>query len=108
MPSVMGKQWVSNAPNEELLFYIISVCYAFTHFPVFSPEIIFGKSKLITAEIIASQESSLPSKILHLPHIDLALRTYDDPKKYKNRTQITESTGSAGFNICNKKIKKSA
>ncbi len=104
----MGKQWVSNATKEELLFYIFSAYYASTHFPVFSPEFIFGKSELITAEIIASQESSLPSKILHLLQIDLAVRTYDDPKKYNNRTQITGSTGSAGFNICNKKIKKSA
>jgi hypothetical protein len=72
----MGKQWVSNAPKEELLYYIFSECYAFTYFPVFSPEFIFGKSILITAEIIASQESSLLSKILHLPHIDLAVITY--------------------------------
>ncbi len=74
----MGKQWVSNATKEELLFYIFSACYASTHFPVFSPEFIFGKLGLITAEIIASQESSLLSKILHLLHIDLAVRTYDD------------------------------
>jgi hypothetical protein len=43
MALAMGKQWVSNAPKEELLFYIFPICYAFTHFPVFSPEIIFGK-----------------------------------------------------------------